>query len=315
MKFIFSLILIATVVEGIVLISATMVKNEKMISPVISHVSPTIVIADTHIPVLTVTPITPDMSNTDLMKIVEKELEGADGTYGVVLINLKTRQEYILNGDREFNPASLYKLWVMVTVYQKIQNGQLDKNDVLSQDIGVLNSKFDIDPTIAEQTEGTVTMTVSEALEKMITRSDNYAALLLSEKVNLSSVSKYLSDVNLLSSKLGEPPITTANDVALFLEKLYKRNLANEQYTQEMLELLKRQKINNKLPKNLDKNIVIAHKTGELDSFSHDAGIIFTDRGDYIVVVMSETDDRIHANEIIAKIAKEAYDYFSQSGS
>jgi beta-lactamase class A len=74
---------------------------------------------------------------------------------------------------------------------------------------------------------------------------------------------------------------------------------------------LKNQQLNNKLPKLLEKETVIAHKTGELESFSHDAGIVYSDNGDYIIVIMSETDNRNRANDTIAQISKEVYDYFN----
>jgi beta-lactamase class A len=254
---------------------------------------------------------TPKKENEELKKAVEKVLNRSDDKYGIVINNLKTGQEYVMNGDREFNPASLYKLWVMATAYKQIQKGLLDKNEVLSQDIDFLNSEFDIDPTLAELTEGGVSMTVKEALERMITQSDNYAALLLSDKLQLSSVSKFLIDNNLMNSKLGEPPVSTPNDIALFLRKLYKGDIADRDTSNEMIELLKNQQLNNKLPKLLEKETVIAHKTGELESFSHDAGIVYSDNGDYIIVIMSETDNRNRANDTIAQISKEVYDYFN----
>jgi beta-lactamase class A len=76
------------------------------------------------------------------------------------------------------------------------------------------------------------------------------------------------------------------------------------------LTLLKAQKLNNKLPKELPKNTVIAHKTGELDMVSHDAGIVYAQNGNYIIVVMSETSLPVAANERIADISKGVYEYF-----
>jgi beta-lactamase class A len=308
-RIIFCFIILATIIEGLVLFSGVIDKNEKkeMIHPIV------VITTYASTPASTPTTIqtTPKKENEELKKAVEKVLNRSDDKYGIVINNLKTGQEYVMNGDREFNPASLYKLWVMATAYKQIQKGLLDKNEVLSQDIDFLNSEFDIDPTLAELTEGGVSMTVKEALERMITQSDNYAALLLSDKLQLSSVSKFLIDNNLMNSKLGEPPVSTPNDIALFLRKLYKGDIADRDTSNEMIELLKNQQLNNKLPKLLEKETVIAHKTGELESFSHDAGIVYSDNGDYIIVIMSETDNRNRANDTIAQISKEVYDYFN----
>lgn len=77
-----------------------------------------------------------------------------------------------------------------------------------------------------------------------------------------------------------------------------------------MLTLLKNQKLNNKLPKHLPTKTVIAHKTGEIDLFTHDAGIVFSPHGDYIIVVMSETEFPPAADARIANISKSVFEYF-----
>ncbi|MBU1104453.1 class A beta-lactamase-related serine hydrolase, partial [Patescibacteria group bacterium] len=106
---------------------------------------------------------------TPLKDIVNTALEGATGTYGIVIQNLKTGETYYSNEQIVFDAGSLYKLWVMATAYQQIKNGQLQENQVLSQDATVLNQEFNIDANSAEQTEGEVTFTVADALTQMIT--------------------------------------------------------------------------------------------------------------------------------------------------
>lgn len=256
----------------------------------------------------------PDNSrlSDSLKNAVEMPIADEDGTYGVVIKNLKNQESYSVDEHYVFEAASLYKLWVMATVFQQLQTGKLNIDDELIQEVSVLNDKFNIATDTAELTEGTITATVKDSLEKMITVSDNYSALLLSEKVGLSNVSKFLNDFGFDKSNLGEPPQTTASDIALFFEKLYKGELANKEYTDEMINLLKRQALNEKLPKYLPKNLAIAHKTGELDSFSHDAGIIFAKKDDYIIVVLTDTDDTDKATENIARISKAVYDFFQK---
>lgn len=250
-------------------------------------------------------------ASDSLEQAVEGALVETTGTYGVVIKNLKTGESYSSNEHRQFTSASLYKLWVMAAVFGQIQNGQLDENETLSEDVAVLNQKFDIASESAELTEGTVTLTVKDALEEMITLSDNYAALLLSERIRLSSVSNFLAENDFHESTLGEPPITTASDIALFFEKLYQGELADTENTQKMLDLLKRQTLNNKLPKYLPAEVAMAHKTGEIEVFTHDAGIVYTNNGDYIIVVLSESDSPPDAEERIAGVSKAVYEYFT----
>ena len=88
------------------------------------------------------------------------------------------------------------------------------------------------------------------------------------------------------------------------------RQLTDEEYTVKMLELLKDQRLNNKLPLYLPLAVQVAHKTGEIDEYSHDAGIVNALNGDYIIVIMTKSDDPESANERIALVSKAVYNYF-----
>jgi beta-lactamase class A len=256
--------------------------------------------------------INSQQNSEGLEKIVKAALKD-DNNFGIVIKNLKTGERYYSNEDKTLETASLYKLWVMATAFSQIQNGKLKETDILSKDVQELNKDFNIASDSADLTEGTITWPVQNAIEQMIIISDNYSALLLTEKIGLSNVAAFLENNGLVKSKVGEDvksPMSTASDIALFLEKLYNGLLANKEYTDKMLDLLKNQQLNGKLPKNLPQDTVIAHKTGELNDISHDAGIVYTPKGDYVIVVMSKAQDSEKTNEKIAEISKEVFGYF-----
>ena len=96
-----------------------------------------------------------------------------------------------------------------------------------------------------------------------------------------------------------------------FFEKLYKGELIDPMYSQKMLTLLKAQQINHKIPKYLPDTVMIAHKTGELDEFSHDAGIVYTAEGDYVIVLLSDSDNPRAAEEVLARTSESIYSYFT----
>lgn len=258
---------------------------------------------------------TPQMTpaNSPLKNAVQSELVGTKGSYAVVVKNLKTQETYLFNEQKVYDAGSLYKLWIMAETYRQIKTDKLNEEDMLKQKIEALNEKFKISSESAEKKDGEIELSVNDATTRMITISDNYAALLLAEKIRLSNVITYLKVHDLVDSNLGadgKPPSATANDIANFFEKLYKGELADQEYTEKMLVLLKSQRINHKIPKYLPPEAVIAHKTGELDGFSHDAGIVYTPKSDYIIVVLSKSTDRAAANERIASVSKAVYNYF-----
>ena len=253
-----------------------------------------------------------NFQSANLKDAVEKALEGNKGTYGIVIKDLKKEERYTLNEHQVFEVGSLYKLWVMAEAFDQVHNGQLKEDEVLSESNPKLNAKFNISSESAELKEGTITLSVKDALNQMITISHNQAALLLTEKVKLSKVARFLKEKGFNDSKVataGGSPTSTPADIALFLEKLYTGNLIN---SQGMLELLKKQQLNNKLPKGLPNRVSIAHKTGEIGYFTHDAGIVFTPKTDYIIVVLSESDYPPGAEDRISQISKSVYDYFER---
>ncbi len=268
-------------------------------------------------PVPTTTPVPTQVlpvNNNPLDPAIRSALDGTTGSYGIAIKNLKSNETYYANEHKSFEAGSLYKLWIMAVTFKQIQDGILKEDEVLSDEVDTLNKIFDIEPNTAELTDGTITLSVHDSLNQMITISHNYAALLLTQKIKLSSVAAFLKDNGFNESTVGTQggaPTSTPYDIALFFEKLYKGQLANELYTKEMIDLLKKQQLNNKLPRDLPQEIEVAHKTGEIDSVSHDAGIVFIPKGDYIIAVLSDTDLPSAAEDRIAAISKAVYNYFT----
>ncbi|MDO8269886.1 MAG: serine hydrolase [Candidatus Levybacteria bacterium] len=247
----------------------------------------------------------------ELENIILPIIEAQQGKYSVVIKNLKTGEEYYLNEKERYAAASLYKLWTMATVFQQIKDGKLTMDKTLSADIATLNKAFALGED-AEASEGAITRTVEEAVEQMITISHNYSAILLTYVVKNANVRQFLLNYQLTDSKTGSPPTTTASDISEYYEKLYSGEIISKELSAEMLEILKRQKLNDRIPKYLPEGTVVAHKTGELGGVKHNAGIVYSEKGDYIIVLMSETKAPLKAAEVEAKISKEVWDYFNR---
>lgn len=251
-------------------------------------------------------------SSSQLSTVIDKAMNGSKGKYGILIKNLKTGEIYHSNEHMTFESGSLYKLWIMATAYEQIDKGTLKIDDDLHADIPLLNEQFKIATEDAELKEGTIDFTIGSALRQMITISHNYAALALSRKVGMKNVKIFLQNHDLEESFIGQPPKVSAYDIGVFFEKLYNNKLASPSSDKEMLALLKEQTINHKLPGQLSKSVEIAHKTGEIGLFSHDAGIVFTKKGDYIIAILSRSDYPPGAEDRIATVSKAVYDYFSE---
>lgn len=260
----------------------------------------------------------PPPNSPGLQEVIAASLIGSHGTYAIVVKNLRTGEFYRQNADRPFVSASLYKLWLMGTVFSQINQGKLTADTTLSSTTSELDRYFNLDLPFADEPQGDISLTVDQALMQTIVISANYPALLLTKQVGIPAMTAFLKENRFTQSRLAQndqEPETSATDVANFLEKTYKGELISPESSAKMLDLLRWQRLNSKIPKYLPDDITIAHKTGEIDNFSHDAGIVFAPNGDYILVILSESDDPEAANERISAISKTVYGYFKQSTS
>lgn len=249
--------------------------------------------------------------SSSLGAVVEKALEGTRGTYSFYIKNLETGEKYLKDSERIYLSASLYKLWVMSVVFEKLHNGSLKEEQVLSEKVSNLNDFFDLDEGFLELSpDDSIEISVKNAVYQMITISHNYSALVLLKTVGARNVSSFLSKVGLVDTTITSEPKTTAADVGLFFEKLYKNEIVNPESSEKMIEILKNQKLNEGIPKYLPDGVEVAHKTGDLDFFKHDGGIVFTSKGDFIIVALSESDSPLGAQDRIAKVSKAVYEYF-----
>lgn len=247
-----------------------------------------------------------------LKDVVEEAMHGSKGDYAIVIIDLVNGDTYAIQEEKTYGSASLYKLWVMATAFDQIKKGKLGEKETLHKAISDLNNEFDISSDSAEQQDGEIALTVSQALHQMITISHNYAALLLSDRIGLTNVSTFLKKNGFLHSSIGQPPRTTASDIATFYTKLYRGEIVSKEASEKMLDLLKKQQLNDRIPKYLPKDVAVAHKTGELDYFKHDAGIVFTKNREYVIVVLSESEFPQAAAERMAQLSKAVYAYFER---
>jgi beta-lactamase class A len=85
--------------------------------------------------------------------------------------------------------------------------------------------------------------------------------------------------------------------------------------SERCLRVLKLQRVNDRIPKYLPVGVTVAHKTGLERSVCHDAGIIFSCNGDFLICVLTQhTNPNAQASKnFIARVALATYVYSEQS--
>ncbi|OGD89640.1 hypothetical protein A3D07_00980 [Candidatus Curtissbacteria bacterium RIFCSPHIGHO2_02_FULL_42_15] len=246
------------------------------------------------------------------VEAIVSNAQNQPGKWAIYIKDLKIQNTYELNSARVFGAASVYKLAVMYAAYDAIETSKLKKNDVLYADKTTLDQEISgmqnqVSPP-PDQT-GTISYTVERALNLMITISDNYSALLLAERLGWANMDKLMeqqgfAEINLVGAN---SPNITARATGTLLEKIYNKETVDEQSSQEMINLLLAQKVNDRIPKYLPQDVKVAHKTGELETIRNDAGIVYGKKGTYIFVFLTDTPQPLDATEQIALLCEKIY--------
>ena len=213
------------------------------------------------------------------------------GTTGVVVADPLTGYRFGLNDQRVFPAASLYKLAVLTEAYRQAAAGQISLDDTM---ITITDDDLTGDGYF---TASGTSLTVREAIERMIAISDNSPALALVRVLDAHQINATLLALGLMSTRLNTPlpeqertsssNVTTASDIATLFNGLALGQIVSPDASREMLAVLARQQINDRLPAGVPPGVTVAHKTGDLPGISHDAGMISTSSGPRIVVMLT----------------------------
>jgi beta-lactamase class A len=208
------------------------------------------------------------------------------GEWGVAVRDLRTRETLLANPDRRFVAASLYKLGVAAEAYARIDAGSLGEASL------VVVSEQDADPEYggSAYAAGT-TMSVRQAVQAMITQSDNGAALALVDRLGLNAVNVRFALLGMPETRLIYDAVTTPRDVLGFFTMLADGDIVSSDASESLVELLAAQQINDRIPAGLPASggWWVAHKTANIDDMLGDAGIIYApNHAEYALVVLNQ---------------------------
>lgn len=212
------------------------------------------------------TPVAPKPSfDSVLQQKLEAFAASAGGPVGISVKHLGSGLANQISANNVFTSASLYKLFVAKQIYERADIGTLD----------------------LDAPSGVAGKTIEQCVKIMIDISDNSCGSALGDKVGWGKQNGALNSEGYVGTSLQALQKTTAADVALLLERLYKGELLEPETSLLYLTHLKQQRVNNRLPLGLPAGTVIAHKTGDLYGYLHDAGIVYSPGGDYVIVMTS----------------------------
>jgi beta-lactamase class A len=256
-----------------------------------------------------------------LKNALEKQTRLFNGDAGIIIEDLNTGWQFSRNKDKLFPSASIVKIPIMAACFQAAGEGRLNLNDKMVLKGADKTSGSGILKSMAAGTK----IPIEKLIDIMITNSDNTAANMLIEKLGFDYLNGYFKKSGLahtnLSRKMmdfqdrkhGVENYTSAADISSLLEKFYQRKFINRQISEKCLAMLLRQKVNDRIPKKLPDDCPVAHKTGLEKNVCHDAGIVFTQQGDFLICVLTKSRcGTKKVKEFISNLALVIYQTYRQ---
>jgi len=237
--------------------------------------------------------------------------------YSIFIKDLKSDKACCINEKEVVPSASIIKLFVMAKTFQLVSLGELNLSDRIS-----INTEERVPYSIIYVLDDRNTYTIRDLITLMIIQSDNTATNQLIHMLGIENINEFIRELGfestILNRKmmdfdarvLGLDNYTTAHDVAMFLELMHKGKLINEAYSNMMIEIMKMQLDNSMMRFNLDEELIVAHKTGDLPNIKHDVGIVYAKQKQYIFTMMTwdATCDN-YARDIIGKVSRISFEH------
>lgn len=209
-----------------------------------------------------------------------------NGDLSIYYKNLTNNESVIVDEDIKYYMASLYKVILTIFILDEIKNGK----------------------TTFDTKIGTSSSTLETGLNRIITESNNEYAQMLAQEYGWKTIEGEMKKKLGIDFSFNEDLEINIKNVGLLFEDIALSLKVTGDQSSYLLNLLKDQKKTSKLPKYLPASTYIHNKTGEFEDYSHDAGIFYTPKANYILIFMSKTQNPSETNEQMAQMSKAIYE-------
>lgn len=264
------------------------------------------------------------------------EKESGAKAIAVALHDLETGLELQEHADRWFHAASTIKVPILLGAFAAIDRGDLLPHSRVHIRNRFLSVVEDIpfrvessrDANSAVHSAIGKMMRVDELAYHMITTSSNLATNLLLGVIGPDSVNQTLRELDVedgielrrgvedeLAFEKGINNMVTANGLLRILVMLAEGKAFSPALSRRMMDILHGQEFNQGIPARLPKGARVAHKTGEISTMAHDAGVVYLPkRKPYVLVILTEWDPAASSrSRTIAAISHAIYEFLTQN--
>ncbi len=239
---------------------------------------------------------------------------GDDAKHYGVSVSLPKDDSFSLgiNAKRIFYPASISKLPIAVLILRDVDKGKFSLNTTF--ELKDENKAYESDILYNYVTGSELSL--EDYLKFMISDSDNTAMMTLENALGGSSVINQRTKDELgLQTLFRYPHEGTAKDVNKLLNGLYNKKYLSAESNQLLLDMMVdvASKFQDRIVAGVPQDIKVAHKIGEIDTDNGvtyaDAGIVYGQNQDFILVIMNQDVEQEVATEKIVQITQAVYKF------
>ena len=227
---------------------------------------------------------------------IESALAGFQGKAWIYAKNLDSGQDYSLRGDEQTRTASTIKLAIMAEAFRQVAQGKVAWPDEL---VLTKEKKQGGSGVLGEFSDGTK-IDLKTAVNLMIVVSDNTATNLVLDKIGTDNVNDFMDSLGLtdirsmrkiggggdskawkddLRNRLFGLGRSSPKQMVRLVEMIERGELVSKEASAEMIAIMKRQQLKDGIGRGVPDTIPVASKSGALDRFRADVGIVYTRRG------------------------------------
>ncbi len=246
---------------------------------------------------------------------IENGLNSLKGKVGFYYEDLSSGENFGVNDGEAYIAASVIKIPVLIEAYRQFEEKTISQDELI--DI----KREDRMPSCgaAAYLHDGIRLTLEDLCVLMIILSDNTAANILIKKLGMENINHTAAAAGLEKTRVnrllfdeaaeaaGRSNCIAPREIARLFRLMWQGRLVSEAASREMLEILKLQQINHKMPSMLPEDVCVAHKTGEDEGITHDAGIVYAARP-FILCFASSGTDVVETEQFIRTTARMIYD-------
>ena len=248
---------------------------------------------------------------------------------GVAVHDFERGFRFALNGDRLFHAASTIKVAILLAFFKAVDEGRVRTSDHLHVrnrfQSALDGTPFRLNPETDGYPQLYRTIGRSARLgvlaESMIVWSSNLATNLLLDYLGTDFARSVLTQAGVSGVHLrrgvaddkahahGLNNETTADGLVQLFAVL-RGDFLSKPSREQVIHILLEQKFTSMIPAGLPAHATVAHKTGEISTICHDAGIVYLpEREPYILAILTEVGAETNGRrETVKQISEAIYE-------